>query len=236
MRLKVTSCLVLSFLLATLMMSNASAAILTVNVVGSGTVLSDPVYGPFPGSVTVTDGETINLFSGKSKAGSATAAINGPWIISVGQGVTLDATDSSALGSSLVGWSGDVTSTDSFISLTMTTDIAVTATFEDNFITSYNYDLDDDGLLDDLSTPDPIHNLSWADLVALGIGSIGEHTIRLHVDTAFGGGKSKIAITTLTIVEDPVQAAAVPEPASLAIWGLGALGCAIASYRRRKAA
>jgi hypothetical protein len=32
------------------------------------------------------------------------------------------------------------------------------------------------------------------------------------------------------------DAAAVPEPASLAIWGLGALGCAIAGYRRRKAA
>lgn len=28
----------------------------------------------------------------------------------------------------------------------------------------------------------------------------------------------------------------VPEPASLAIWGIGALGCAIAGYRRRKAA
>ena len=27
---------------------------------------------------------------------------------------------------------------------------------------------------------------------------------------------------------------AVPEPASLAIWSLGALGCAIAGYRRRK--
>jgi hypothetical protein len=31
-------------------------------------------------------------------------------------------------------------------------------------------------------------------------------------------------------------AAAIPEPASLAIWGLGALGCAVAGYRRRKLA
>jgi len=31
-----------------------------------------------------------------------------------------------------------------------------------------------------------------------------------------------------------VQIGPVPEPASLAIWGLGALGCAIAGYRRRK--
>lgn len=29
---------------------------------------------------------------------------------------------------------------------------------------------------------------------------------------------------------------AVPEPASLAIWGLGALGCAVVGYRRRKMA
>lgn len=31
-------------------------------------------------------------------------------------------------------------------------------------------------------------------------------------------------------------AANVPEPASMAIWGIGALGCAIAGYRRRKVA
>ena len=28
--------------------------------------------------------------------------------------------------------------------------------------------------------------------------------------------------------------AVVPEPATLAIWGLGALGCAVAAYRRRR--
>lgn len=33
-----------------------------------------------------------------------------------------------------------------------------------------------------------------------------------------------------------LQAASVPEPASVAIWGFGALGCAIAGYRRRQAA
>lgn len=35
---------------------------------------------------------------------------------------------------------------------------------------------------------------------------------------------------------DAISVSAVPEPASLAIWGLGALGSVIASYRRRKAA
>ena len=32
----------------------------------------------------------------------------------------------------------------------------------------------------------------------------------------------------------PQSAGGVPEPASLAIWGLGALGCAFAAYRRKK--
>jgi len=36
--------------------------------------------------------------------------------------------------------------------------------------------------------------------------------------------------------EFQVDAAAVPEPASLAIWSLSAFGCAIAGYRRRKLA
>jgi hypothetical protein len=31
-----------------------------------------------------------------------------------------------------------------------------------------------------------------------------------------------------------LQSAAVPEPASLVLWGLGALGCAAAGYRRRR--
>lgn len=35
---------------------------------------------------------------------------------------------------------------------------------------------------------------------------------------------------------EAIEPSAVPEPASMAIWGLGALGCAIAGYRRRQAA
>jgi hypothetical protein len=50
----------------------------------------------------------------------------------------------------------------------------------------------------------------------------------------FGGatGTPFLELTgTPQIVVDPV-----PEPASLTLWGLGALGCAIAGYRRRKLA
>jgi hypothetical protein len=34
-------------------------------------------------------------------------------------------------------------------------------------------------------------------------------------------------------VGSPIEDASVPEPASLALWGLGGLGCAFAAYRRR---
>jgi len=38
------------------------------------------------------------------------------------------------------------------------------------------------------------------------------------------------------VVVDGVSATALPEPATLTLWSLGALGCAIAGYRRRRAA
>jgi len=43
-------------------------------------------------------------------------------------------------------------------------------------------------------------------------------------------------VATLTQTPITEEVGAVPEPASMAIWSLGALGCAIAGYRRRKAA
>ena len=49
-------------------------------------------------------------------------------------------------------------------------------------------------------------------------------------------GSDFVAGTANGLVLDKSRQASVatPEPASLAIWGLGALGCAIAGYRRRK--
>jgi hypothetical protein len=38
------------------------------------------------------------------------------------------------------------------------------------------------------------------------------------------------------VLEQGTTTATTPEPASLALWGLGALGCAVAGYRRRKQA
>jgi hypothetical protein len=54
-----------------------------------------------------------------------------------------------------------------------------------------------------------------------------------------GGGSSTsnndFQIVSNAFVTQPAPGA-IPEPASLAIWGLGALGCAVAGYRRRRPA
>jgi hypothetical protein len=42
--------------------------------------------------------------------------------------------------------------------------------------------------------------------------------------------------TAFQLNGNAVTSASAPEPASLAIWGLGALGCAVVGYRRRKMA
>ena len=44
------------------------------------------------------------------------------------------------------------------------------------------------------------------------------------------------AVAGLTFSNTALVTETTPEPASLAIWGLGALGCAIGAYRRRKSA
>lgn len=48
------------------------------------------------------------------------------------------------------------------------------------------------------------------------------------------GGSSVGDTGTGALVTEFNGDAVVPEPASMAIWGLGALGCALAAYRRRK--
>src|SRR5262249_27847609 len=58
----------------------------------------------------------------------------------------------------------------------------------------------------------------------------------------FVGGIDEVAFYKTALTQSQIlshynaaQLAAVPEPASLAIWGIGAIGCAVAGYRRRRA-
>lgn len=72
-------------------------------------------------------------------------------------------------------------------------------------------------------------------------GEIGPGTyeflglIQLQRDPGSGGETVGSGFTRLTLT-DPTPDAQVPEPATLLIWSVGAVGCAIVSYRRRKAA
>jgi hypothetical protein len=49
-----------------------------------------------------------------------------------------------------------------------------------------------------------------------------------------GSGTSSVAIDPGFTMSVPNEDAAVPEPATLTMWSLGALGCAIAAYRRKR--
>jgi len=63
------------------------------------------------------------------------------------------------------------------------------------------------------------------------ITATGVTTSSTLSNVVFGVGTANETIPGTKISELPPP---TPEPASLAIWGLGALGCAIAGYRRRK--
>jgi hypothetical protein len=76
-----------------------------------------------------------------------------------------------------------------------------------------------------------------ANSVAITVGSQGTQggSVPSGVfsgNTGTANGTVAIAYSYISQIEPPV----VPEPASMAIWSLGALGCAIAGYRRRKLA
>lgn len=51
-----------------------------------------------------------------------------------------------------------------------------------------------------------------------------------------GAASQFISIDNIRFGQELAPAALVPEPASLAIWGLGAMGCAVGAYRHRKRA
>lgn len=63
-------------------------------------------------------------------------------------------------------------------------------------------------------------------------GTFSTATIRNAIGQSPGGFVDPFGVDNVR----SVQSEAVPEPATLAMWGLGALGCVIAKYRRRKVA
>jgi hypothetical protein len=78
--------------------------------------------------------------------------------------------------------------------------------------------------------------LGGANSVALTVGSQGIQSG--SVPSGVFGRNTGTANETVTIAHSHISLIdlapdPVPEPASMAIWGLGALGCAIAGYRRR---
>jgi hypothetical protein len=78
----------------------------------------------------------------------------------------------------------------------------------------------------------PDDNLYYG-LSATGTGLRNLVRLDLTTQTVIGSVGLDRAIHSVAFQDD---IAAVPEPVSLAIWGLGALGCAIGAYRRRKVA
>ena len=89
----------------------------------------------------------------------------------------------------------------------------------------------------------------WIGMTGLGNIEIGQRSFPLSANiTPDGDGQMAAFDGTLgpqgffpgdmafRLHGDLVTAVATPEPASLAMWGLGSLGCALAAYRRRKRA
>jgi hypothetical protein len=58
-------------------------------------------------------------------------------------------------------------------------------------------------------------------------------SIKMHITSHLGNGTY---IANFEFHGDPNVTSTVPEPATLSIWGLGALGCAVAAYRRKRLA
>jgi hypothetical protein len=65
------------------------------------------------------------------------------------------------------------------------------------------------------------------------VGFIGAGNLNISHAVLTGSYDDLILIDNFKYVTAS-QDAAVPEPATLAIWGFGAIGCAVAAYRRRK--
>lgn len=92
---------------------------------------------------------------------------------------------------------------------------------------TYMWDFDNDGIFDTNSASSAL-SLSSSQLASYGLGT-GTHTVGLKVTDRWGSEH-----TTETSFSITAPASTVPEPASLAIFGLGAIGLVGGAIRRRQ--
>ena len=92
---------------------------------------------------------------------------------------------------------------------------------------TFAYDLNNDGNYDDYAQSGGLSSSGSTTFAAIGVHTVG---VRL----TDGQGGVTYGTFDVNVVDAPPAPSAVPEPATLTMWGLGALGCAVATYRRRK--
>lgn len=88
----------------------------------------------------------------------------------------------------------------------------------EDYVSSYEWDLDNDGSFDDASTA--IVNLSWEDLVNLGIFAVGSHIITLRVTDAGLYGAPPLSDTETTVLDIYIN-----EPVAVAVAIPDEVGC-----------
>lgn len=94
---------------------------------------------------------------------------------------------------------------------------------------TFAYDLDNDGIYNDYSQSGGLSSSG-----ATSFSSTGVHTVGVRLTDGQGG--VSYGTFDVNVLDEPAPPSGVPEPASVTLWSLGALGCAVAAYRRRKLA
>jgi hypothetical protein len=116
---------------------------------------------------------------------------------------------------------------------------ALTVTF-DNSVSAFGFDTNE--LMGSFeiqihlsSGPDHVASFPSPSLALVFFGFVSD-SVNIESVTIRGDDSTfAFALDNFTFTND-IVAPAVPEPASFTLWGLGALGCAIAGYRRRNSA
>jgi hypothetical protein len=224
-RFLILACAVFCFAMATSAGDrSANGAILTLTVNGPGEVFVDKLGAFGPGTTTFTFDDLAGVKL-QAVATSTMQAVTGPYVINAGDDLVLDASGSTG-NSKFLGWSGDLSGSLTAVGIKMDEpekDVVADFTFSSQ-ITSYTWTIGSAKF----SSKTPGLTIEWDKLSHLGAGKGFVMTLAV-TDTL---GATATTKTTLTIL----PTADVPEPASLAIWSLGAFGCAMGAYRRRKRA